>query len=170
MASFVADAIQQVLMDLRLEHVPLVSLYGHTPSLPLVLVSTPEETLSPCDSDVTTPKEEPVTPHSNDTESRDSVVLSQQNSEPAGTAVDILTPVSEEGPICDENGEAKPSPPASPPTSTQEPLANGPSHVVRRGGMWSRNGERRGKGGSSNWGGRRRTMGRGPSGKGELRV
>ncbi len=45
MASAVADFLQEMLMDLKLDRVPLVPVYNHTPPVPLVLVSFPEESV-----------------------------------------------------------------------------------------------------------------------------
>lgn len=90
-------------MDLRLEQVPLVSLYGHTPSLPLVLVSPADEALSH-DQSKATPTT-PQTPAVEDMGNADAatvepgVLTQQQSIEPPVTTpipLDIVTPITEE--------------------------------------------------------------------------
>lgn len=104
-------------MDLRLEQVPLVSLYGHTPSLPLVLVSSPDEALSHDQSEAT-----PTTPQTpaaeEDVGNADAAtvepdVLTQQSTEtPVATLIplDIMTPVTEEMEPISADSKATPAP------------------------------------------------------------
>ena len=122
MASMAADGIQQMLMDLQLDSVPLVPLYGHTPSLPLVLVSSPEEVVSTSDDQKTTPtSSESVAggvvtdnlPNSVSTSSvpSESDIISQftgsESEVTMPSAVDIMTPISEEQ-VALSNGNTEP--------------------------------------------------------------
>lgn len=167
-ASMVADAVQQMLMDLKLQRVPMVPLYSHTPPLPLVLVSTPEEILSSSSHDQggATPNDSTVTliddsmsttPLTSTTIAAGSVTTvttngtilsesSQMTSESAATtpsAVDMVTPVTEEACPISTDSKAVPSSPSLPPWSsptrfrsartevqTAEPkLSNGSPHA-----------------------------------------
>ncbi len=157
----VADTLQQTLMNLQLDRVPLVSLYSHTPSLPLVLVSSPEETqlsaashdppceATPSDGMSPSPGESGVAaiPTSEAAPSEpESQPHPSPNSDPAvatPTMVDMMTPIMEEvDPISNEVTPSS-SPPLKSrvqPTSVQDSktevkLTNGLSHLeVGRGG------------------------------------
>lgn len=147
-----ADGIQQMLMDLQLDSVPLVPLYGHTPQLPLVLVSSPEEIVSAShDQDEATPSEtaamlaDDSLPNSVSTTSipSESDLLSQQTGSDSEvttpSAVDVMTPILEEQvPISHDATPPPPPPPVDQAVSMEESsqadtrLSNGPSSTEVR--------------------------------------